>query len=150
MNLQLLQKTGQIERTVDREFTEEEAKYRMYASALEQCSIGFLTRRSCVHRFEKECQALQKDGKAYWDAMRGKLLSFSPPVCDFNVFVWTLAMTAAQARIAETLETFYGAADRASDGAMAGHAYKRSVDELDSSFSRELVCCRLPISSQSS
>jgi len=27
---QLLQKTGQIERTVDREFTEEEAKYRTY------------------------------------------------------------------------------------------------------------------------
>ncbi|KAF8813873.1 BAR-domain-containing protein [Phlegmacium glaucopus] len=93
----LLQKTGQIERTVDREFTEEEAKYRI---------------------FEKECQALQKDGKLYWDAMR--------------------AMTAAQARIAETLEVFYGAADRASEGAMAGHAYKRSVDDLDSSFSREL------------
>lgn len=48
-------------------------------------------------------------------------------------------MTAAQARIADTLETFYGAADRASEGAMAGHAYKRSVDDLDSSFSRELV-----------
>jgi len=50
-------------------------------------------------------------------------------------------MTAAQARIAETLEVFYGAADRSSEGAMAGHAYKRSVDDLDSSFSRELVRC---------
>lgn len=49
------------------------------------------------------------------------------------------AMTAAQARIAETLETFYGAADRTSDGAMAGHAYKRSVEDLDGSFGRELV-----------
>ena len=48
-------------------------------------------------------------------------------------------MTAAQARIAETLETFYGAADRTSDGAMAGHAYKRSVEDLDESFGRELV-----------
>ncbi|KAG5725780.1 hypothetical protein E4T56_gene17087, partial [Termitomyces sp. T112] len=95
----LLQKTGQIERTVDREFTEEEAKYRT---------------------FEKECQALQKDSKAYWDAMR--------------------AMTAAQSRIAETLEVFYGAADRTSEGAMAGHAYKRSVDDLDTGFGRELVC----------
>ncbi|KAJ7682705.1 hypothetical protein DFH06DRAFT_1278238 [Mycena polygramma] len=93
----LLQKTGQIERTVDREFTDEEAKFKT---------------------FEKECQALQKDSKSYWDAMR--------------------AMTAAQTRIAETLETFYGAADRTSEGAMAGHAYKRSVDDLDGGFGREL------------
>jgi len=93
----LLQKTGQIERTVDREFTEEEAKYKIY---------------------EKECQALQKDSKAYWDAMK--------------------SMTATQARIADTIEIFYGAADRNSDSGMAGHAYKRSVDELDSSFTREL------------
>jgi len=48
-------------------------------------------------------------------------------------------MTSSQGRIAETLETFYGAADGSSEGAMAGHAYKRSVDELDSSFLRELV-----------
>ncbi|KAF9452758.1 BAR-domain-containing protein [Macrolepiota fuliginosa MF-IS2] len=93
----LLQKTGQIERTVDREFEDEEAKYRV---------------------FEKECQALQKDSKAYWDAMR--------------------SMTSAQTRIADTLETFYSAADRTSEGAMAGHAYKRSVDDLDTSFTREL------------
>jgi len=51
-----------------------------------------------------------------------------------------LAMTAAQSRIAETLETFYGAADRTSEGAMAGHAYKRSADDLDTTFTRELVC----------
>lgn len=48
-------------------------------------------------------------------------------------------MTSAQTRIGETLEVFYSAADRASEGAMAGHAYKRSVDDLDTSFSRELV-----------
>ncbi|KAL0956802.1 hypothetical protein HGRIS_002919 [Hohenbuehelia grisea] len=93
----LLQKTGQIERTIDREFADEEAKFKV---------------------FEKECQALQKDSKAYWDSLR--------------------AMSAAQTRIAETLETFYGAADRASESAMAGHAYKRSVDDLDGSFQREL------------
>jgi amphiphysin len=92
-----MQKTGQIERTVDREFAEEETKYRT---------------------FEKECQVLQKDTKAYYDAMK--------------------AMTATQSRIGETLETFYTAADRTSDGAMAGHAYKRSVDDLDTTFTREL------------
>jgi hypothetical protein len=30
MRMQLMQKTGQIERTVDREYAEEEAKYKAY------------------------------------------------------------------------------------------------------------------------
>jgi len=93
----LMQKTGQIERTVDREFADEEAKFKIY---------------------EKECQALQKDGKSYLDAMR--------------------AMTAAQSRLADTIQNFYGSADNQSDGAMAGHAYKRSVDDLDGLVGREL------------
>jgi hypothetical protein len=59
-------------------------------------------------------------------------------------------MTAAQARIGETIDLFYGVADRSSEGAMAGHAYKRCVDDLDSSFTREMVCYRLSINSQSS
>ncbi|KAI6131623.1 hypothetical protein EDD16DRAFT_1537625 [Pisolithus croceorrhizus] len=95
--MQVLQKTGQIERTVDREFADEESKYRA---------------------FEKECQALQKDSKSYNDAMR--------------------AMTAAQARLAETIESFYGAADRTSDSAMASHAFKNAVQDLDASVQREL------------
>jgi bridging integrator 3 len=48
-------------------------------------------------------------------------------------------MAASQARIADTIDKFYGSADRTSEGAMAANAYKRSVDELDSSISRELV-----------
>ncbi|KAG8925244.1 hypothetical protein FRC02_009814 [Tulasnella sp. 418] len=48
------------------------------------------------------------------------------------------AMTAAQGRLAETLDTFYGAADKNSEGAMAGHAYKRAVDDLDAGIGREL------------
>lgn len=52
-------------------------------------------------------------------------------------------MTAAQARLAATIDTFYGAADRNSDGAMAGHAYKRSVEDLDGVITKEFV--RLPI-----
>jgi amphiphysin len=93
----LRQKTGQIDRTIDRELEEEETKYKV---------------------FEKETIALQKDAKAYIDAMR--------------------AMTAAQSRLADTIDTFYSAADRTSEGAMAGHAYKRSVDDLDASIGREL------------
>ncbi|KAG9050242.1 hypothetical protein FS837_006914 [Tulasnella sp. UAMH 9824] len=92
----LMQKTGQIERTVDREFADEESRYK---------------------QFEKETVALQKESKAYLEAMR--------------------SMTAAQARLAATIDTFYGAADRNSDGAMAGHAYKRSVEDLDAAITRE-------------
>jgi len=93
----LMQKTGQIERTIDREFTEEEAKYKT---------------------FEKECQALQKDAKAYSDAMRN--------------------MSATQTRLSDHVDVFYGASDRTSDGAIASHAYKRSVEELDATVQREL------------
>jgi len=93
----LMQKTGQIERTVDTAFKDEEVKFKTY---------------------EKECQALQKDSKGYLDAMR--------------------AMTAAQSRLADHIEQFYGAADKTSEGAMASHAYKASVAELDSVIGREL------------
>ncbi|KAH9839511.1 BAR-domain-containing protein [Rhodofomes roseus] len=93
----LLQKTGQIERTVDRDFADEETKYKA---------------------FEKECQQLQKESKGYLDAMR--------------------AMTSAQGRLADTIDVFYGAADKSSEGAMAAHAYKRGVDDLDTGVGREL------------
>lgn len=49
------------------------------------------------------------------------------------------AMTSAQSRLADTIDVFYGSADRTSEGAMAANAYKRSVDELDASVNRELV-----------
>lgn len=44
-------KTGQVERTVDSEFSDEESKYRA---------------------LEKECGVLQKEAKAYLDAMRSE------------------------------------------------------------------------------
>ena len=48
-------------------------------------------------------------------------------------------MTSAQGRLAETIDIFYGAADKTSEGAMAAHAYKRAVEELDTGIGRELV-----------
>lgn len=44
-------------------------------------------------------------------------------------------MTAAQARIAETVESFY---TDSNEEAMAGHAYKRAVEDLDTKTGREL------------
>jgi len=96
MGTTIMQKTGQVERTIDREFSEEEGKYRT---------------------MEKETNNLQKEAKTYLDAMRG--------------------MASAQTRIAETISLFYSA-DKASDSAMAGHAYKAAVDELDAGVGRDL------------
>jgi len=93
----ILQKSGQIERTNDRDFSDQERSYRT---------------------MEKEVNNLQKEAKLYLDAMR--------------------AMAASQARIAETLEVFFTAGDRTSDTAMAGHAYKSAVDELDNTVARDL------------
>jgi len=53
-------------------------------------------------------------------------------------------MTAAQGRLAETIDIFYGAADRGSEGAQAANAYKRAVDELESSVNKEFVSASIP------
>ena len=52
------------------------------------------------------------------------------------------AMTATQGRLADTIDVFYSAADKASESAMAAHAYKRAVDDLDTGIGRELVRLR--------
>jgi len=92
-----MQKTGQIERTVDRDFAEESSKFKA---------------------FEKEALALQKDSKAFLDAMR------------------TMATT--QVKLSEHIDVFYNAANRMSEGAMAANAYRRAVEELDSSTTGQL------------
>ena len=48
-------------------------------------------------------------------------------------------MASAQTRIADTIELFYTGTDRTSDGALAANAYKRAVEDLDHSVTRELV-----------
>ena len=52
-------------------------------------------------------------------------------------------MSSAQLRLAETIDTFYSASDKTSESAMAAHAYRRSVEELDAGIGRELVRGRL-------
>ena len=88
-------------------------------------------------RFEKECQALQKESKAYLDAMRGAFVARA--VFSTTHYYTPVAMTGAQTRIADHISVFYTAADRTSEGAMASHAYKQSVAELDDVIGRELV-----------
>ena len=53
-------------------------------------------------------------------------------------------MTATQGRLADTIDVFYTAADKASESAMAAHAYKRAVDDLDTGLGRELVRLVIP------
>ena len=52
-------------------------------------------------------------------------------------------MTATQGRLADTIDVFYNAADKGSESAMAAHAYKRAVDDLDTGIGRELVRFRV-------
>lgn len=47
----IMMKTGQVERTIDSEFADEESKYRA---------------------LEKECLTLQKEAKGYLDSMRSE------------------------------------------------------------------------------
>lgn len=58
----LMQKTGQVERTIDSEFSDEHARYK---------------------QFEKETLSLQKEAKAYLDSIRCE----SVPA--FNRVAWT-------------------------------------------------------------
>jgi len=75
--------------------------------------------------------------------MRGESVGhLAPPYRGASDARAVLAMTSAQARLADTIENFYNASDRTSDGAMAGHAFKSAVDDLDNSVQREMVCGR--------
>ena len=74
---------------------------------------------------------------AWYDFLHASL-SFSR----MTSFWGASAMTAAQTRLADTIDIFYGAADKTSEGAMAAHAYKRAVDDLDTGIARELVHVR--------
>lgn len=83
-----MQKTGQIERTVDREFADEESRYKQCvhpsltppdkSEAEARLRCGFFT-----FRFEKETMTLQKESKAYLEAMRG--------ICNPSTYQWLLS-----------------------------------------------------------
>lgn len=99
------------------------------------------------NRFEKECTALQKDSKVYLDAIRGpsstnRLLRNHPSkgsLLAVYFYTFRAGMASAQTRVADTIELFHSATDRTSDGALAANAYKRAVEDLDHSITRELV-----------
>ena len=63
-----MQKTGQVDRTVDREFAEEEGRYRTYVSSRQR---GWRKVMLTVS-MEKETNNLQKEAKTYLDSMRGQ------------------------------------------------------------------------------
>ncbi|KAI5479698.1 hypothetical protein MNV49_002957 [Pseudohyphozyma bogoriensis] len=91
----LMQKTGQIDKTDDSAFKEEEQRYRL---------------------LEKNAMALQKEAKAYLDAVRN--------------------VSASSTRIATTIDSFFGS--DAGEQAMAANAYKRAVEELESSVTSSI------------
>lgn len=102
---------------------------------------------SYIHQisFEKECNALQKQSKLYLDGIRGvsaattsKITCTNAPHLQFCA-PFFVGMASAQSRIADTIEVFYTASDRTSEGALAANAYKRAVEDLDHSIMRELA-----------
>lgn len=80
---------------------------------------------------------MQKDSKAFIDALKGESMH---AVCIRRYLIFPAAMSTAQGRLAETIDVFYGAAaDRNSEGTVAANAYKRAVDEVETTISKEFV-----------
>ena len=55
------------------------------------------------------------------------------------LFIDTPGMASTQTRLAETIDTFYSASGRSTEGAIAAHSYRRAAEELDTGINRELV-----------
>jgi amphiphysin len=129
-----MQKTGQVERTVDHEFADEESKFKVYVW------LGSSLRHLddlLAGSFEKETNQLQKDSKTFIDSLKGKY-EVKAYLLYYNSAL--LAMSAAQSRLAGTIDTFYAAAtERNSEGVMATNAYKRAADEFDAAVAKEFV-----------
>ncbi|KDN52211.1 BAR-domain-containing protein [Tilletiaria anomala UBC 951] len=77
--------------------------------------VAFTENVATAKNLEKQAGALQKEAKGYLDAVRG--------------------ISAAQLRIAESVESFYS---DASEPAIAANAYKRAADDLDGRIARDL------------
>src|SRR5271170_7015802 len=101
-----MMKTGHVERTIDRDYEIEERRYKTMESAANR---------------------LQKEAKGYLDSLRGSMES---------TMVLTVAMTASQTRIAETIDAFYGEAGT-KDNVSA--YYRQAVEDLDAETVKELV-----------
>lgn len=73
---------------------------------------------------------LQKEAKGYLDSLRGSRPPTGPLSCLLACLTsyHSLAMTASQMRIAETIDAFYGDAG-AKDG--VSRSYKQAVEDLD-------------------
>jgi BAR domain len=101
-----MMKTGHVEKTIDRDYEVEERRFRTLEAAANR---------------------LQKEAKGYLDALRGTTQGG----------MWcNVAMTAAQTRIAETIDAFYGEAGP-KDNVSA--YYRQAVEDLDAETVKELV-----------
>lgn len=120
----IMMRTGQVERTIDNEFAEEEAKYR---------------------QLEKESQVLQKEAKSYLDSVRSESVAMAlasacipndaQRLTSFGQNTDPEGLASSQARMAEAIDGMFG---DSSDAAMAAGAYRRAVEELDNKTAREL------------
>ncbi|BGP13254.1 hypothetical protein JCM10213_004976 [Rhodosporidiobolus nylandii] len=95
MGTQLSMKIGQVERTDDSAFAVEAERFKL---------------------LEKNSTALQKDAKAYLDAVRN--------------------VSASSTRIATTIDLFFGS--DSGEQAISANAYKRAVEEMEGNIARTI------------
>jgi len=138
-DIQLLQKTGQIERTVDHEFADEEVKFK-------SCVFLFITilqtQSPSQHPLRQIREGMRSPTEREQSLSRwhSRCVTSRPLNRSSHRFPSSYSgMTSAQTRVADTIELFFTASDRTSDGALAANAYKRAVEDLDHSVTRELV-----------
>lgn len=117
-----MQKTGQVDRTDDSEFKEEEARFRLQVLIQPIAHLSYvLTCSSYSYRLEKNANNLQKEAKNYLDSIR--------------------SVSASSSRIATTIDLFFGS--DAGEGAMAANAYKRAVEDMEGSVARTIVSLKM-------
>ncbi len=93
------------------------AQLGQWGAISDSVSRSRLTRLLDLPRLEKNANQLQKEAKAYLDAVR--------------------SVSASSTRIGQTLDLFFGS--DSGEQAMAANAYKRAVEELEGSTATTIV-----------
>jgi len=129
---------------VDHEFADEEAKFkalRLPASPSSDPTILLDPSKQVREGMRSSAEREQSLSRWYSRCVNDSHLQAHLYLSiRFSRFFTSYAgVASAQTRVADTIELFYTAADRTSDGALAANAYKRAVEDLDHSVTRELV-----------
>ncbi|TAN29584.1 hypothetical protein EPN29_14475 [bacterium] len=110
-------KLGQVERTDDSAFRSESERFKQCVQAALHAVQRCVLTRLPVRRLQTNSNALQKEAKAYLDAVRN--------------------VSASSTRIGTTIDMFFGT--DSGEQAISANAYKRAVEELEGDIARTIV-----------